>query len=178
MAVFARGLSWLLRALIASRACQIQKHTSRQQFRISTTTRVQTQRWSPVAHGREWWAAAHARYELISSDAVVEELEAGTSDRVPLRLALLRDLRVLKISSEVLTTVQVYLRHKLMPANPGGDALHLALASHFECDFIVTWNCKHLANTNKFAHIRKINTMLGLSVPEIVTPEELLRRNR
>ncbi|HEX5870807.1 MAG TPA: type II toxin-antitoxin system VapC family toxin [Longimicrobium sp.] len=127
---------------------------------------------------REWWETAHTRYELISSDAVVEELEAGTSARVPLRLALLTGLRVLEISPSVLETVRVYMHHKLMPANPSGDALHLALASHYECDFIVTWNCKHLANANKFAHIRKINTMLGLAVPEIVTPQELLRRNR
>ena len=127
---------------------------------------------------REWWETAHTNYELISSDAVVEELEAGTSDRVPLRVALLKNLRVLKISPAVLATVEVYMRHKMMPANPSGDALHLALASHYECDLIVTWNCRHLANANKFAHIRKINTMLGLSVPEIVTPQELLRRNR
>lgn len=85
---------------------------------------------------------------------------------------------MLKITPAVAETVQVYIRHKLMPANPGGDALHLALASHYECDFIVTWNCKHLANPNKFAHIRNINGVLGLSVPEIVTPLILLRRSR
>lgn len=141
-------------------------------------TRLQPEMVARRIWTREWWGTAHARYELISSDAVVEELEAGTSDRVPLRTELLGDLRVLKISPAVLATVQVYMRHKLMPANPGGDALHLALASHYECDFIVTWNCRHLANANKFAHIRKINTMLGLSVPEIVTPRELLRRDR
>lgn len=127
---------------------------------------------------REWWNSAPEYYELLSSDVVVEELEAGTSERVSLRLELVNRLRLLKLSPLVAETVQVYLHHKLMPRNPEGDALHLALASHHQCDFIVTWNCKHLANANKFAHIRKINTMLGLSTPEIVTPEELLRRNR
>ena len=55
-----------------------------------------------------------------------------------------------------------------------GDALHLAIASYHRCDFLVTWNCKHLANANKFGHIRRINGILGLSVPSLVTPLELL----
>ena len=48
-----------------------------------------------------------------------------------------------------------------MPADPAGDAMHLALASYHKCDFLVTWNCQHLANANKFGHIRRINTLLG-----------------
>jgi hypothetical protein len=61
-----------------------------------------------------------------------------------------------------------------MPANTAGDAFHLAIASFHACDFLVTWNCKHLANANKFAHIRRINTLLGLFVPILTTPVELL----
>jgi len=61
-----------------------------------------------------------------------------------------------------------------MPTDPAGDALHLALASYHKCDFLVTWNCRHLANANKFGHIRRVNTMLGLFVPTLVTPLGLL----
>ena len=61
-----------------------------------------------------------------------------------------------------------------MPRDPVGDALHLALASFHKCDFLLTWNCLHLANANKFGHIRRINGMLGLFVPLLVTPLELL----
>jgi hypothetical protein len=61
-----------------------------------------------------------------------------------------------------------------MPNNPVGDALHLALASYHKCDFLLTWNCKHLANANKFHHIRRVNTILGLYAPLLVTPLELL----
>jgi len=123
---------------------------------------------------REWWETAHTHYELVSSDAVVEELEAGTSDRVPLRMALLKELRVLKISPAVLATVQLYMRHKLMPAKPSGDAFHLALASHYECDFIVTWNCKHLANASMRKGIDRICRLRGYEPIVICTPEELL----
>jgi hypothetical protein len=61
-----------------------------------------------------------------------------------------------------------------MPNNAGGDALHLAIASFDKCDILLTWNCKHLANANKFSHIRYLNNLLGLYVPAIVTPLELL----
>ena len=52
---------------------------------------------------------------------------------------------------------------RIMPADPGGDALHLALASYHKWDFLVTWNCQHLANANKFGHIRRVNAILGFS---------------
>ncbi len=87
--------------------------------------------------------------------------------------------------ANILQVVEAYVRHKLMPADPAGDALHLATTSYHKCDFLVTWNCEHLANANKFGHIRRINTLLGLFVPAtvsslrlfvpaIVTPLELL----
>jgi predicted nucleic acid-binding protein len=75
---------------------------------------------------------------------------------------------------EVAEIVRAYVKHKIMPADPAGDALHLALASFHECDYLVTWNCRHLANASKFGHIRRINTLLGLKTPELVTPPELL----
>ena len=65
------------------------------------------------------------------------------------------------------------MRHKVMPADPGGDALHLALASYYGINFLVTWKYQHLANINKVKHIQRINTVLGLYVPRLVTPLEL-----
>jgi len=90
------------------------------------------------------------------------------------RLELIKDLPLLPVDEGVVEIVQAYIRHRLMPGDPGGDALHLALASYHKCDFLVTWNCAHLANANKFGHIRRINALLGLFVPALVTPLELL----
>jgi hypothetical protein len=64
-----------------------------------------------------------------------------------------------------------------MPREHGGDALHLAYASHYKIDFLMTWNCHHLANANKKEHIRIINGRLGLYVPEITTPLELIKED-
>ncbi len=123
---------------------------------------------------RQWWSTAPERYELVTSPAVLIELAAGTPERSAERLALVQDLPVLPIEPAVLDIVEAYIRLKVMPADPAGDAMHLALASHHKCDFLVTWNCQHLANANKFGHIRRVNTVLGLFVPGLVTPLELL----
>ena len=78
------------------------------------------------------------------------------------------------IHEEIEEVVEEYVTHYIMPNEPKGDALHLALASYHHCHFLLTWNCAHLANANKFEHIRHINTMLGLYVPILTTPYELL----
>jgi predicted nucleic acid-binding protein len=123
---------------------------------------------------RRWWANAAERYELVTSTTVRDELAAGTGKNVPLRLRLIAQLPLLPIVPQVDTTVDVYLMNKLMPAKPPEDAVHLALASLYDCRFIVTWNCRHLANANKAVHIERINTRLGLSVPKLLTPLDLL----
>lgn len=132
---------------------------------------VERQAWT-----RAWWADAAERYELLTSVVVLEELEGGTSRNVRWRIALLDGLTVLPITPPVPETASTYIRHKLMPAHPSGDAYHLAIASHNYCDYIVTWNCKHLANPKKALHIRHINAMLGLHVPVLATPTDLIQR--
>jgi hypothetical protein len=123
---------------------------------------------------REFWTAAESDYELVTSPAVIEELEDGKFPGQQDAIDLVSRLPSLLLEPEIADIVVAYIAHKLMPADPSGDALHLAIASYHKCDFLLTWNCTHLANANKFGHIRRINVMLGLSVPMLVTPLELL----
>lgn len=123
---------------------------------------------------RRWWMLAQGRYELVTSDAVLDELRDGDYPSREEALELVRDLPRLALTPVVAEIVDAYVVHRLMPADPAGDALHLALASHHKCEFLVTWNCQHLANANKFTQIRRVNTLLGLFVPALVTPLELL----
>ncbi len=64
----------------------------------------------------------------------------------------------------------IYIDRLVMPRGGAGDALHLALASFYSLDVLLTWNCKHLANPNKFGHIHQVNDELGLSTPLLTTP--------
>jgi predicted nucleic acid-binding protein len=127
---------------------------------------------------REWWSAARITHELVTSAIVLRELRAGPVDRRQAWLDLMREVPVLDYEPRVDEIVKTYLRHRLMPSDPNWDAYHLAFASYYECDVLVTWNCRHLANANKFGHIRKINRALGLFVPDILTPYDLLEKSR
>lgn len=119
---------------------------------------------------REWWDDHRHDYELVTSEAVIDELEGGNYLSKDKALNLIDELPLLAVEPEVGEIVETYIRHMLMPRDPYGDALHLALASYHKCDFLVTWNCRNLANANKFGHVRRINTMLGLYVPTLATP--------
>jgi predicted nucleic acid-binding protein len=123
---------------------------------------------------RAWWVEARERFELVTSRAVLAELLHGSHAQTADRVRLLAGLELLEPDDAVAEVMEAYVRNRVMPADPGGDALHLALATVHRCDFLVTWNCRHIANANKFDHIRRVNTMMGLSTPNLVTPLELL----
>lgn len=123
---------------------------------------------------RKFWDVASKDYSLLTSVAVLEELDRGDFPNKQVAINLVMSLPLLPAPDEILEIVETYINQKLMPSDPRGDALHLAFASYYKCDFLLTWNCKHLANANKFGHIRKVNGMLGLYVPMLVTPMELL----
>ncbi len=123
---------------------------------------------------REWFDASNRVDELVTSSAVLEELERGNFTGREDAMEMISGLSPLPITDQIREIVQQYIERLLMPADPSGDALHLALASYYGCDFLVTWNCKHLANANKFDNIARINGILNLSVPKLVTPLELI----
>lgn len=120
---------------------------------------------------RRWWAGAVDTCALVTSSYVSGELEEGPLHRRADWLDLINQLPLLKTVQAVQRIALSYRQHKLMPAD---DAIHLALASFYRCDFLVTWDRKHLANPNKFRHIQSVNTRLRLFVPRIVSPSDLL----
>ena len=69
---------------------------------------------------------------------------------------------------------KMWVKLRVMPRDAQGDAAHLAFASFYKMDFLLTWNCAHLANANKARHISVVNGRLGLFVPVLTTPELLI----
>ena len=126
---------------------------------------------------REWWEEHSFRFELLTTPPVLDELEQGDYPTKKETLQFIETLPLLPVNEDIAGIVQEYIRHCLMPNDPAGDALHLALASHYSCQFLLTWNCRHLANANKFEHIRHINTLLGLPVPILTTPFQLMQED-
>ena len=137
-------------------------------------TRAEPEMQARRSWTREWWDFHRHSYEVVTSDAVLDELAGGDYPARSEAVALVSVLPLVPFETAVAEIVQAYIEHNVMPRDPLGDALHLALASHHKCDFLLTWNCAHLANANKFAHIKRINTLLGLFVPSLVTPLEMI----
>jgi len=127
---------------------------------------------------RRWFDAARGGSdELVTSLAVDAELRGGNFPHRDAALSLIADLPLVELDDAVAEIVDAYVAHRVMPNDPQGDALHLAAASFHRCDFLVTWNCRHLANANKFGHIRRVNGILGIGSPILVTPLELLQED-
>jgi hypothetical protein len=120
---------------------------------------------------RQWWSKFSGVFQLYSSLAVSIELERGTLEDLKLqRLLLIQEIPMLEISTDVREIARIYVDRLLMPQDADGDALHLAIASFYGVDVLLTWNCTHLANPNKFGHIATVNNELGLKVPLLTTP--------
>lgn len=124
----------------------------------------------------EFWDHGRDRYELFLSDETVRELEETgyPEDKRRKCLALVGGLRRLAVTAEVTDLAAYYVHERLMPADDLGDAFHLALATWYRIQYLLTWNCKHLANANKFEHIEVLNARRRLVSPAVITPAQLL----
>jgi predicted nucleic acid-binding protein len=124
----------------------------------------------------EFWDVARGRYGLFVSDETIRELQdtGYPEEKRNKCLALVAGLRRLAVTPEVTELAIYYVQERLMPANDLGDAFHLALATWYRIQYLLTWNCKHLANANKFEHIQVLNGRRRLVSPALVTPIQLL----
>jgi predicted nucleic acid-binding protein len=95
---------------------------------------------------RAWWDSRRQAYQLMTSVAVIDELQASTYPNQDQALALLADIALVPIEPAIIEIVETYIQRMVMPRDPTGDALHLAIACYHKCDFLLTWNVQHLAN--------------------------------
>jgi predicted nucleic acid-binding protein len=127
-----------------------------------------------IARTRQWWDQERALYECFISAVVLDELAAGDYPTRNACLALVAGLPMLDVSDDVLEVAEVYRARGLMPRDPAADAIHVALASVYRADYLLTWNCRHLANVNKERRLEELNTRMNLAVPRLITPHLIL----
>lgn len=126
---------------------------------------------------RDWWKTQKAKYDVYTSMYTINEISAPVYPQWRRVSALAKNIDLLEVTPEIRGIIKVYIEHNLMPKDDAGDAAHLAVASYHEVDYLLTWNCRHLANANKFEMIRNINMKLGLVTPALITPEQLFRED-
>jgi len=131
----------------------------------------------------DWWQTAKERFELYVSEALLQEIRAGNPEMAAKRLKIVEGLTVLDITEEVDSLAEIYQRQFHLPSRARTDFVHIAAAVVYELDYVVTWNCKHIANAHVLrqlitAHVLRqlitINNSLGRFSPLLYTPTELL----
>jgi hypothetical protein len=125
----------------------------------------------------EWWDTRRASCELCVSQLVLDE--AGASDPVAAeeRLTVLQPMLVLETTTEALELARGLLQAGALPAKAANDALHIAVAATMAIPYLLTWNCRHLANAVMRPVIETVCQAKGFKAPIICTPEELLEAN-
>lgn len=122
---------------------------------------------------REWWATRSA-FELYISQLVLDEAAAGDPGAAAQRLEALRDLPLLELTMEATGLARDLVRLAALPSKAAADALHIAIAAVNGLDYLLTWNCAHIANATMRSKIEAICRASGFEPPVICTPLELV----
>jgi len=123
---------------------------------------------------REWWSAHGPRYELVTSQLVIDEASAGDPGAAAERLSLLRMLPIVPIDDAVRTLAREIMAASIMPQKAAADALHVAAAAVAGVQYLLTLNCSHIANARELPRIYRLLDGRGFGQLLICTPAEFL----
>jgi predicted nucleic acid-binding protein len=123
---------------------------------------------------QNWWDTRRQNFVLYISEVVLEELARGDQEIAIKRLDLVNDLPLLEINESVEKLAQEFLIKSNLPPRAADDALHIALATFYQVDYLLTWNCKHIANAQIQKKLLQISIQSGYELPTICTPYELI----
>lgn len=123
---------------------------------------------------RDWWKNKRQAFELYASAVVVEEAQDGDAEAAAARLEMITELILLEVTQEARDLAAVLLRETQLPAKATADALHIATAAVHGMDYLITWNCKHIANAVIFRSVERACRKRGYEPPVLCTPEELM----
>ena len=122
----------------------------------------------------EWWDQVRPQVACFVSDFVIQEAERGDAGYAQKRLEAVRDFPVLGLSEEITALAQKYFAALQIPERARIDAFHLATAAWHRMDYLLSWNCTHIASGRVRRAIRDINDGIGVHTPTVCTPEELM----
>ena len=123
---------------------------------------------------REWWDKRRSAFDLYTSQAVLREVSQGDTEMASRRLEMLRDFPLLELNQSVLNLAEQFLQRSNLPSKADIDAIHIAVATVHRMDYLLTWNCKHIANAQIQIKLADISLDFGYDLPILCTPYELL----
>ena len=123
---------------------------------------------------RTWWEKQRRNYDLAVSTLVLDEIKKGDPAAAAARLAALAECRIVAMDEAVAQLGEAIMRTRLIPTPAYNDALHIAAAARHGINFLLTWNCRDLANAAISEHVRMACRVAGYEPPVICTPYSLL----
>lgn len=121
-----------------------------------------------------WWANDRHEFELYTSEVVIAEAEQGDAEAARARLAVLATLQNLAATRESEAMVPILLRETRLPAGALLDMAHVSVATVHGMQYLLTWNCRHIANARIVRIVERVCRNLGYEPPVLCTPEELM----
>jgi hypothetical protein len=123
---------------------------------------------------QEWWDNRRSEFACSVSQVVIDEASAGDPAEVQKRLAIIGGLLNLQITADAELLTEAIMLAGMLPPHAVRDGAHVAVAAVHTIDYLLTWNCKHLANAQIARRIATVCEKLGHRMPTICTPEELM----
>lgn len=123
---------------------------------------------------QDWWDTRRGDYELCVSQLVLREAADGDPQAAQERLDVLATMTMLEIKEEAVELAEELVQSGALPAKAGNDALHIAVAAIHRVPYLLTWNCRHMANATMRNQIESVCAGKGFKAPIICTPEEMM----
>jgi hypothetical protein len=123
---------------------------------------------------RKWWDESRAKFELFTSQLVIGEISNGDPEAVKRRIAVVENLPELALTDKAEALAAKLLLGAALPQKAKADALHIGIATVHGMDYLLTWNCTHIANAIMRPKIESICRAAGYEPPVICTPPELV----
>jgi len=122
----------------------------------------------------DWWETQKNRFDIYISDIVIEEAGKGDPKASAKRTDVLSGIPILSITDEVLELSKIIIDEGVLPKKAIDDSLHISIAAIHAIDYLLTWNCRHIANAEIKPLILNICLKNNYRCPGICTPVELM----
>lgn len=123
---------------------------------------------------KAWWEKRRHDFVLFSSRLVIEEASVGDAIAAAERTRLISTVVLLEITPEAEHLAKLLTGPGLLPGKASRDAVHVATAAVNGIHFLLTWNCRHLANEEILENVERICRQHGHACPVVCTPETLM----
>jgi hypothetical protein len=124
---------------------------------------------------QDWWNSRRGDFDLFVSELVLEESRDGDLDAAHRRGELLREAQLVRVTDDAMRLAERLIAVASIPVKAGADALHIAMAAVHGMDYLLTWNCRHIANAAMRGRIEAACRSMSYGAPVLCTPEELMR---